>query len=261
MTNKEKLSGLFMILSALGFLLVGCTSLNRETKATDLFVSKTYEIATASYNRNDFLTAIHQYREVLKIRPGHSGSKKYLKLAWDKLLEENKNLYPSPFEGQYVLSREAEFVPSQVTLSNPNYFKKGYTYNNGRRIPYYFGEKEAPYYPYYYDEEKGEPILVTIPEHTIPAAIFLYIFKDKSYTFIECDGIGNHIGTQIERIFYHQIEEIFYYIRRKKEGTFYYNGNNLELDDGTILIYSNNVLRDQQNREFTRKQEHTDNEK
>ena len=232
MTNKKTLSGLFLILLALGFLLVGCTSLDRDTKAEKLYidslVSKTYENATASYNNNDFLTAIHQYREVLRMRPGHSDSKTYLKLAWDKLLEENENLYPSPFEGQYAFSREAEFVQRQVNLySTFTKFKEGYYFGpNGKKIPYYYEEKEEV------------PYLATITEY-IPAANFLYIFKDKAYTFIN-DEHG---------------------YRTQKEGRFFYTGDYLELDDGTILIHFNNILRDQQNREFTRKQEHTGNEK
>jgi len=237
MTNKITLSGLIIILSALalGILFEGCTSLDRDTQAAklfvDSFVSKTYENATASYNNNDFLTAIYQYREVLKIRPNHSDSKTYLKLAWDKLLEENKDLYPSPFEGQYAFSRKAEVVPSHViafSIISTELKEVYYVDLNGKRIP-----------PYYVNVEKEVPSYVTIPEYTIPAANFLYIFNDKTYTFI-ADENGR---------------------RTQKEGTFYYNGNNLELDDGTILIHSDNVLRDQQNRGFTRKQEYTDNEK
>jgi hypothetical protein len=269
MTNNKTLSGLFLILLALGFLLVGCTSLDRDTQAAklniDSFVSKTYENATTSYDNNDFLTAIHQYREVLRIRPNHSDSKTYLKLAWDKLLEENKNLYPSPFEGQYAFSREAIVVPSHVIArSNPSYkLKEGYYiydyYDSyGNRTPYKI--------PYSYLEEKEVPYYETVPEYTIPAANFLYIFKDKTYTFIANDGafldyfIAKFGAQEVESL-YKIIQIKGYDVRTQKEGTFYYNGNNLELDDGTILIHSDNVLRDQQNREFTRKQEYTDNEK
>ena len=285
MTNKKTLSGLFMILSALGFLLVGCASLDRDTRATKLFidfVSKTYENATASYNNNDFLTAIHQYREVLRIRPDHSDSKKYLKLAWDKLLEKNENLYPSPFEGQYAFSREAIVVPSQVIALSGFELKEEYKYiwvndRNDRwtRVPYstsiglYSTYEEIPYS--YRDHYKKVTYYETVPEYTIPAANFLYIFKDKTYTFITF--IANDVAFLdyfIAKFGAREVESLYkiiqkegtpYDVRTQKEGTFYYNGNYLELDDGTILIHSDNVLRDQQNRKFTRKHEYTDNEK
>jgi len=130
------------------------------------------------------------------------------KVAINKLVAENPQLYPSPFEGIWIckIPGTPDRTETYYTTEDNSSFQSGYYQNypngGGRYIPgtYHHSTKQVPH-------------TRTIPG--TPAITMYLVFNGKNYTI------------------------------EKQIGTFFYNGKTIELDNGTILeleVINNKVI-------------------
>ena len=182
-------------------------------------IQQLFGLANAVRDKNDYSAAIAQYREILQIDPNHSGAKTNLKLVWDKRIAENSKIYPAPFEGKWQYYRPAETItipgipgtPSRTYTSYESYDAPTGSWNNGNWHPGYQRSTRAV--------TRTDPGRPGTPDRTIttPEVNYVYEFQGNNYILTTATGT-------------------------KTTGTFYYNGEKIELDNGTILQFSNNTV-------------------
>lgn len=161
-----------------------------------------YRLATSSMDRGDYTTAINQYRNVLKLNPDHTDAKNNLEVAWNRRIEANPNLYPAPFQGQWMFYSPPQFIPGTSSRTDTYFETVPYTDANGRRAT---------------RTETRTYTTPGTPATTRPAHKEVYEFNGSNYILYVDDRV-------------------------RSSGTFYYNGNTIELNNGTILQYVNNTI-------------------
>jgi hypothetical protein len=170
-----------------------------------------YELANANNDKVNYATAITLYRKVLELDSDHTGAKSKLKTLWDRRIAENQKIYPAPFDGKWQFIIKVKIIPAY----EEHYFEKvqdGYyeNYTEGNKP----GTKRRWVNRYTQELRKRY-----IPEKIIPEQKFVYEFNGTNYiSYI--DG------------------------KQYSSGTFFYNGNNIELENGTILKISNNGIQE-----------------
>ena len=179
-----------------------------------------YELANAGQGNVNYAEAITHYRDVLRLDQNHTRAKNNLKAVWDRRIAENQNLYPAPFAGRWQFIQPASTIPARTeyyTERVPNgYTTESYTVSVRRPLStgyMWVTEYRTRQVPSYRDEQRSREI----PARTIPEQRFVYEFNGNNY-------IAYTDGKQMS------------------SGTFYYRGNTIELEDGTILqIRSNGI--------------------
>jgi len=148
--------------------------------------------------------------------------------AFNKYIADHPNLYPAPFEGSWAtIVQEYEYIPERTEwYQNPDTITyKRVEYRNYGIGGTYLGTETR------LEEVRtpGTSGTRTIPAKITPQITWIYTFKGGNYTKTIVDN--------------DQIEEKFY----EYKGRFYYNGNNIELEDGTKLQIKNGILNDFEN--------------
>lgn len=152
-----------------------------------------FALANTARDRNDYANAIVNYRKALELIPNYTAAKNNLKAVWDRRIAENQSLYPAPFEGIWHYQGQSEKVERSGVGINPSTRRR--------------------------DDRYEERFYIEIPGDTI-----IYVFTGSNYTRT--------------RYYYRPQNNNYHYstprTKRREEttGTFYYNGNTIELEEG-----------------------------
>jgi tetratricopeptide (TPR) repeat protein len=196
-----------------------------------------FELANASRSKKDYDTAIAQYKKVLELDQNDAGAKDSIKAIWFELANASRNRkdYDAAI-AQYkeVLKLEKNNTEANGSLktvwderiaANPKLYPapfqgKWQFYSPAIFIPGTPDRTETYFEPFKHPQT-GQYTTVTrtrtIPGTGTPSTStrekrIVYEFNGKNYTMTGTEG--------------------------SKTGTFYYSGNNIELDNGTFLILS-----------------------
>jgi tetratricopeptide (TPR) repeat protein len=229
-----------------------------------------YEQANVYLNQKDYTKAIALYREILEEDSSYKDTRKNLKLAWDRRSAENPNSYPAPFNGTWKhITTVVENVPAKTV---PNYITEPYDYS----VPYYTEEYYQNTSPSRYDPVTGRTIPgvttrgtrrvqrsrrvsgirtvqrgeKTIPAYTIPEESVVWEFNGSTYRMTELKTDQAILAGLSQGIMPRPSEKIT--TSKTKTGSFYYNGDRIELEDGTVLRFINGVIADGAGNRYTK---------
>lgn len=172
------------------------------------------QMAAAYLNQGDYTNAMALYRQVLKDVPDHNDALQNFKLALDRRIAENRNRYPAPFNGswKYVVMPAQNIPKRRETYDVSEEYYVEVTKTTVRGVPYPSLEKR------YRTVKKT----IIIPARTTPELSVVWKFNGSTYQKTEVTLTTTKTGT----------------------GTFYYDGDRIELDDGTVLRFTNGVIND-----------------
>jgi tetratricopeptide (TPR) repeat protein len=199
----------------------------KEGKAAEEKALKAYELATAYLEENDYTNAVKYYREALKHNPKYTDAQKALEKTWEKRIAKNPNPYPAPFNGawKYFIPASADYMPAKTETRyrtgtritrTPERIYDGYHYN-GRWVDTSRTVTRT------YTETYQEPYTHIVPGRGTPELTIIYEFNGKSFK--------SNKGTS---------------------GTFYYDGDRIELEDGTVMRFSDGVITDEMGKKYTK---------
>jgi tetratricopeptide (TPR) repeat protein len=200
---------------------------NKLAAATSMKNAETYIAQGKGHEeKKDYANAIAAYRKAVVASPGYAAAKQYLAAAFDKRIAENKTVYPSPFEGKwkYVISpaytipagTETYYETETRTYSSPRRISDGY-HNGQRWVDTSRTITET------HTETYRVPRTRTTPPKDVPEENIIYEFSGQTYK--------NSKGAT---------------------GIFYYNGDRIELIDGTVLWFSGGVITDGEKHQYTK---------
>jgi len=182
-----------------------------QAMASQRQAQKEYELANVSMDKNDYTNAIIHYRKALELNRNHTDAKKNLQLVWDRRIANNQQLYPAPFEGKWkILIQEYSFIPPTTET-------------------YYEDEHYVEYSPYRdslgFSQRTHRTRKVqrtrTIPGYSKPEKYLMYQFNGANFSVTAFEN-GKQTGIST--------------------GTFFYNDGNIELENGTKLVFRNGVI-------------------
>ncbi|MDR2142822.1 MAG: tetratricopeptide repeat protein [Treponema sp.] len=220
-----------------------------EEQRKNSAAQKHYEQANAYRDKGDYANAIAQYRAALQNDSGHAEARKNLKAVWDRRIAENLNPYPAPFNGTWKHVTPAQHVPKRTEsyMETETYYDTVYGPNHGRKLPYSgMSESDTMKVPRTRQVRRTR----TIPAYTIPSLSAIWEFSGSSYRKRE-DKINEPVLTKLlQGISLQSSEELTMIVT--VIGTFYYDGDRIELDDGTVLRFVNGVITDSEGRKYTK---------
>jgi hypothetical protein len=183
----------------------------------DTEIQNILNLADYFTNIRNYTAALIQLSNVLKHDPNNLDAKNNRKVAWDRRIEENQDLYPAPFEGRWQFYRPASTIPARsegylekVLDGYDRYERTFWQPSGGSGGAYVTETRQVPRYKYV---ERTR----FIPAEIITERRIVYDFIDRNY-------ILYNNGSQTS------------------SGTFFYYDNNIELENGTILILSNDRM-------------------
>jgi tetratricopeptide (TPR) repeat protein len=174
-------------------------------------------------NKGDYAEAITSYRSALFHYPQHQAAKKSFKEVWDKRMAGIS--YPSPYQGNWKYVVRAAYTKEvQVKVRGDEQYSYTWTESGSSTTGRDWTRlnKSTGYRPTY----RTETLRVNIPE-----SYLRYEFRGKTYTFTSFDPEKSD-----EAMF--MPEEA----TSTSTGTFYYDGDAIELDDGTVLRFKDTYL-------------------
>ena len=175
-----------------------------HVNAGNNLVETSYRAANSAVANSDYTTAMTLYRSVLEMDPTHVNARNNLREIWNSRMAESQSVYPSPFEGGFwgrfteIIIRPDRYVPGLPRMV--------YHYSHGTIV------------------SEGFPSRI-IPALTI-SAIDFYIFSGNNYFKRTSDPRGSTSGGTLSTATRNV---------RVISGTFYYNGDVIELEDGEVL--------------------------
>jgi tetratricopeptide (TPR) repeat protein len=221
-------------------------------------------------NRGEYDKAEQYLNRALVIYPAFTYAKEQLekviamnaekakKEEWDQRIAANPNLYPAPFNGSWKYAAPPRQVPRKTYTytEHETYFEpvkhlwiEHKTASNGSR---YSVTTEST------TNERRTRIVTktrTIPAYTIPELSTIWEFDGSTYRKTEMRFVDN--DTVLEKALGRGMtltpsEENGTIKRATKTGTFYYNGSQIEIEDGTILRFVNGAINDGTGNRYTK---------
>ena len=183
-----------------------------EEKERERIIYQQLELANAAFRNKNYTDAIMHFRYVLKQSPNNYDARAGLTNAWNKRIEENSDHYPVPFEGKWKFKYPDENEPIYKTVTRTRlqdystWEPAGKNADGSTRFASVGRTREVEYQEKVFSHYK-----------VIPGEIVEYEFSGINYT---------RTSDKVEL----------------RNGTFYYSNSNIELYDGTILKYSNNIV-------------------
>jgi Flp pilus assembly protein TadD len=235
------------------------------------------ELAEAYYNlgilyrrRGEYDKAEQYLNRALAIYPAHTYAKVYLaeivamntekarKDAWDRRIAANPNPYPAPFNGQW----KHVAPPRQVTGKTVTYTAYETNYEPVRKsriVPHRRRQDGSPEIESYTDYEpvtREVTIIRTIPAFMLPELITIWEFDGSTYRKTEMLFVDDRAvltKATLGGVIPLTPSEANGTIKREiKTGTFYYDGEQIELEDGTILLFVNGAISDDARNRYTK---------
>jgi len=207
------------------------------------------ELANSYLAQNDYTNAVSHFKKVLAINPKNTVAQKGIDTAWDKRIADNRRKYPAPFEGSWkTVTRATQFVPEKARNVT---FEESYTETKKvEGLPEYvysqnYGTVKRPTY-HYIEEKKTRYVthIITVPTHTLPELSITYRFSGSNYTVtILKEGKGNDLLLYLYKDNADELKKLLTATETETvTSTFYYDGESIELKDGTKLLFRNGVL-------------------
>jgi tetratricopeptide (TPR) repeat protein len=203
---------------------------------------KQYEEANVYRDKGDYTNAIAKYRAALKNDGSHADARKNLKALWDRRIAENPNLYPAPFNGSWTYAAPVKQAPGETVT---------YTAMEA-------GWVNKTYYRGYVQYSRLELVeqevrkTRTIPAYTVPELPMVLEFNGSTYRKTESILVDfkdlqpkqlAEVLAGLDKTGTVSPSEVNGMIKQEtKTGTFYYNGDQIELDDGTVLRFTGNAI-------------------
>jgi tetratricopeptide (TPR) repeat protein len=200
-------------------------------------------LGTVYKDRGEYDTAEQYLNRALEINPTYTYAKNELekvtdtkaaaakaaakKEAWDRRVAATS--YPAPFNGIWI--NEAYAIPAKYetryrartrTYTSPRHISDGYYDAYGKRWV-----NTSRTVTETRTETYQEPYSAFTPEINVPKGLFTLEFNGKSF-------VSNNEEDNTTR------------------GTFYYNGDRIELEDGTVLSFAGGVITDNKGRKYTK---------
>ncbi|MDR1250904.1 MAG: tetratricopeptide repeat protein [Treponema sp.] len=225
-------------------------------------------------NRGEYDKAEQYLNRALVIDPAYTYAKRKLeevvamnaeKDAWDRRIAANPNPYPAPFNGQWkyvtpprqvtgktVTYREYETKYEQVMKGNQDQIEWGLD-GRGRR----YAARVIRVPNYVYEQVTREVTKTrTIPAFMMPELSTIWEFDGSTYRKTEMLFVDDNevlAKATLEGKKPLTPSEANRTIKRAtKTGTFYYNGAQIELEDGTILRFVNGAINDGAGNRYTK---------